>query len=241
MAEPAWLTGSGRERRSPRATNAGAGASHLRDAHTGHASRAGKRARTLVATAAPMSDDIRIRPAPIPAISEILMIHESTKTRDEYADFLRRFEWAHFATFTATPSAPDRLHRAFRQTIRRLERRAQGPIHFFVVLELGAAGVPHLHALLTGTVHLPCEEIARSWWLGHSDVRRFDASRGGIFYLTKSIHHEDADYDLSPRLTKRQVSSGAFSSPETCVQSDEGEWDEFPLLKELREEGLHMG
>lgn len=125
--------------------------------------------------------------------------------RDEYANFLRQFDWQHFATFTAPPPASERLVRSFHQTVRRLERVAQGPVRTFWVVEQGGGGVPHVHALLAGTRRLSCQEIAERWDLGHCDVQIYDPAQGAAYYLTKSLADEDTPWDLSSKLSPRPM------------------------------------
>lgn len=162
------------------------------------------------------------------------MLNKSYATREAYSTFLSRFAWTHFATFTAPPTAEDRLTHALAQTIRRLERVAQGPVRFFWVLERGSGETPHLHVLLTGTGRLCCERIARAWHLGRSDVAEFDATRGGVYYLTKSLLDPDARWDLSRQLQASETTAAASTG--TAYDEDD-DFDPDPPLPSIRQPG----
>jgi hypothetical protein len=84
--------------------------------------------------------------------------------------------------------------------------------------------------LLTGTERVSTDRIARAWKLGHSDVGAYDPERGAAFYLTKSLQLPDATWDLSPQLNAHD----AAAAQDICPLIDE-HFDEFPLLRELRE------
>lgn len=156
---------------------------------------------------------------------------EEIRSRDAYALFLRSIDWNHFATFTAATRFDDRLERALLQTIRRLERVAQGPVHVFWVREVGSLGTPHIHALLKGTERVPLARIVGAWQLGRADVRAYDPAGGAAYYLTKSLLDADARWDLSTKLQALPVHQPSGEPPE-AVNDD----PEFPLLRELRAE-----
>lgn len=124
-----------------------------------------------------------------------------TPTNDDYALWLTQFKWDHFCTLTAPPSCDDKLRAGFAKAVRRLERVAHRAVGWYFVRERGAAGTPHLHALLEGTAHLTCAQIVRAWKLGHADVKPFDMQQGGVSYLTKTLAEPDAIWDVSKRLT----------------------------------------
>ena len=120
--------------------------------------------------------------------------------RKAFEMFLAGFGWSHFCTFTAPPAVEARLVPSLSQTVRRLERVAQGPVRWFWVRERGSGGTPHLHVLLSGTDKVSCQRIRKAWKLGHSDVSPYDPSKGGVFYLTKDLFSEDSLWDVAPKL-----------------------------------------
>jgi hypothetical protein len=154
--------------------------------------------------------------------------------RAAYTEFLKQFGWSHFATFTAATSSDDRLLHRLPQAIRQLERVAQGPVRAFWVRERGACGTPHLHVLLTGTAGIACERIDRAWRIGRADVEIYDPTRGAVFYLTKSLMEPDARWDLSSKLP------GRVTNHAPILDLDDPD-PEFPLLRELREQGIALG
>lgn len=151
--------------------------------------------------------------------------------RAAYTEFLKQFEWSHFATFTAATSSDDRLLYRLPQAIRNMEKAAKGPVRAFWVRERGTCGTPHLHALLTGTEGLSCKQIDRAWRIGRADVQSFDPSRGAVYYLTKSLLEPDARWDLSSRLPRRVIDRAPI------LDLDDPEL-EFPFSRELREQGI---
>ena len=119
-------------------------------------------------------------------------------TQAIYGLHFSQFQWSHFCTFTSNTRSDDRLLAAFAQTIRRLERAAQGPIPFVRVRERGNAnGHPHLHVLLAGTGHLTTEQVARKWRLGNVNVKEYDPEQGAAFYIAKSFTSDDELWDVS--------------------------------------------
>lgn len=154
--------------------------------------------------------------------------------RAAYTEFLKQFEWSHFATFTAATSSDDRLRHRLPQTIRQLERVAQGPVRACWVRERGTCGTPHLHVLLTGTECLSCKQIDRAWRIGRADVQIYDPARGAVFYLTKSLLDADALWDLSSRLPRRVTNRARV------LDLDDPDL-EFPFSRELREQGITQG
>lgn len=151
--------------------------------------------------------------------------------RAAYADFLRQFEWAHFATFTAATASDDLLLYRLPQAIRNMEKAAKKPVRAFWVRERGAYGTPHLHVLLTGTEGLSSKQIDRAWRIGRADVQVYDPARGAVFYLTKSLLEPDARWDLSSRLPRRVTNRAPV------LDLDDPEL-EFPFSRELREQGI---
>lgn len=154
--------------------------------------------------------------------------------RAAYAEFLRQFEWAHFATFTAATASDNLLLYRLPQAIRNMEKAAKGPVRAFWVRERGACGTPHLHVLLTGTEGLSCKQIDRAWRIGRADVQVYDPARGAVFYLTKSFLEPDARWDLSSRLPRRATNRVPI------LDLDDPDL-EFPPIRELREQGIVLG
>lgn len=149
---------------------------------------------------------MRTRPLTFPtALSESsteqLEASNAARLRQEWTTHLERFDWHHYCTLTAQPTAPDKLRREFMEGfIRRLARCTQEPISWFYTLERGAGGTAHMHALLSGTLRLTTLRVQRAWDFGFAHVRVYDPSRGAAHYLTKDVVFEHGDYDVSRRM-----------------------------------------
>ena len=119
--------------------------------------------------------------------------------RRVWGDWLNQFSWDHFATLTFRhqPSSPGAIRR-FGVFVRRLEQRAQERVHWFYVLERGAAGMFHLHSLLSGTNRLHAASVADAWSWGRADASDYDARRGAAYYVTKSVASDVVEYDIDP-------------------------------------------
>jgi hypothetical protein len=121
--------------------------------------------------------------------------------RRAWAAHLGAYEWHHFATLTSrTPRSRTGLVREWAPVfVRRLERRAQRRIDWYVAAERGASGEWHLHALLYGTGALSTADVERAWKIGHTRVRVYDPNRGAAGYVAKAVLDSDAWYDVSRR------------------------------------------
>ena len=138
-----------------------------------------------------------------PLPSRFLSDHEAAydqltyDARHELGKWLGRFSWDHFATFTFTyQPAQETALQHLKRLIRRLEQRAQGPVKWFYVLEVGGAGVRHLHVLLEGTRMLTGEAVRQAWSWGRKHVSRYDPRRGATYYVTKHVGSEVIEYDI---------------------------------------------
>ncbi len=124
---------------------------------------------------------------------------DAMRTRRAWGAFLSGFLWHHFATLTFAyqPSVPVAIRR-FGVFVRRLEQRAQERVHWFYVLERGAAGMFHVHSLLSGTNRLHAASVADAWSWGRADASDYDARRGAAYYVTKSVASDVVEYDIDP-------------------------------------------
>jgi hypothetical protein len=129
--------------------------------------------------------------------------------RREYGHWLGSdLVWHHLATLTfAHEASLEVAHREFGGWVRSLERRGQRAVGWFLVVERGAAGRLHLHALLVGTQHLQTEELERTWRPGRAAVSVYDPGKPGSYYLSRalalgqSIGHRAGVEATSARLT----------------------------------------
>jgi hypothetical protein len=127
---------------------------------------------------------------------------EGERLRREWGDFLATFAWCHFVTLTLRqPCSPERLRRRFLdQWIRRLASMTQTSPPYFFAIEETCAGWPHVHALVAATAALTTARLESAWDYGFTDVREYDASRGGAHYVVKGIGRTCELYDVSRRL-----------------------------------------
>lgn len=123
-------------------------------------------------------------------------------TVGDWGGFLGAYRWNYFATFTAKSRATDRQMRtAFAQLVRRLERVAQGRVHWFIAVEYDALGEqPHIHALIAAPSTISAKEVERTWQLGRSQAFVYDRSLGAAHYLPKTFAWNVDGYDCSKKL-----------------------------------------
>lgn len=135
------------------------------------------------------------------------------RVRRAWADHLGQYEWTHFVTVTTRlPHTPRQLKRAFEHGyVRRLTRITQGPVPWFCVVENGAHGSAHLHALLAQTERLHVDQLRAAWKLGHTHAEPYEDRRGAAYYLTKEMAAgtergvlTEAEYDVSARQPARR-------------------------------------
>ncbi len=145
--------------------------------------------------------------------------------RQAYADYFRQFAWDHFCTFTAKQTGDDDLVKGVVQTVRRLNRVAQGPVEYVWFRERGSvAGTRHVHVLLLGTRHVSAAGVENAWRKGKADAAVYEPHRGGAFYLTKSLFADDELWDCSPGLGRSAIGR----PPTSCTWSEDG-WPDLPL------------
>ena len=120
---------------------------------------------------------------------------------ESWGQWLNEYDWDHYCTLTfqweATVSGAIRQYQRF---IRRLERRAQGAINWFMVIEYGRGGWLHIHALLGATNALLKESVDVAWPAGKTNVQTYDSQRGASHYITKAITSEATFWDISANL-----------------------------------------
>jgi len=151
--------------------------------------------------------------------------------RQAYAVHFRGFDWDHFCTFTGENPADDDLVKRFLQTVRRLTRITQGPVEYLWVRERGAvAGTRHVHALLRGTGGMTPAHVERKWYRGIAHVNVYEPTRGGVYYLTKTMTAgDDERWDCSPGLGRSAVDRPSTARPEGA---------NGPTARTWREDGL---
>jgi hypothetical protein len=122
----------------------------------------------------------------------------------ELGNYLVRFQWDHFVTLTTrTPLTPETIRWVVeREFIRSLARRAQRPVRYFFAVEGGErlGGFHHAHGLVSGTEALEVPSIEQSWKRGFTSIRRYDASRGAAYYVTKELRADRDYYFVSRRM-----------------------------------------
>jgi hypothetical protein len=121
------------------------------------------------------------------------------RARTAFGEWLGGLDlWDHFATLTFDyyPSL-DTARRLFDVWVKRLERDAKGRVNWFWVLERGAFGKPHLHALVSGTAGIGSTGCVGAWSFGLAEAVDYDRNRAASYYLTKTLNLDWAEYDLS--------------------------------------------
>jgi hypothetical protein len=141
----------------------------------------------------------------------------------QWQGFLRRFRWEWFGTLTYAPPSPRREHssRLFGDFIEDLKQQGAPEISWFRVLE-SAAAQTHIHFLAGNTGSVTARRAEDYWGRKHgfARIRQFDPLRAGIFYMLKTAHHKDFDWDASTDLdpqkstTLPSVSNAASRHPE---------------------------
>ena len=131
-------------------------------------------------------------------------------TQRDWGEWLTGFLWAHFATLTFRhqPAVPAAI-RDFKVWVRRLEQRALERVYWFYALERGAAGMLHLHCLVSGTRELSGGSLEDAWSWGRADASPYDPERGASYYVTKAVASDAAEYDIDPPPRPRREPSGS--------------------------------
>lgn len=135
-------------------------------------------------------------------VEEVTRREWEAAVKDGWREMLTRYDWDSFATLTASLWTPEGLLRAFKQYARHLASVAQGKVRYFVVVEVGPSGTPHLHALLAGTASLTNEVLEKKWRPGLARVERFDERRGAAAYITKDIMRNADDWAFSEKMPR---------------------------------------
>lgn len=132
-----------------------------------------------------------------------LTLEEQRQIRRAYGDFLQRYDWTHFCTFTSdnpflkTQALTGYFEKTF---IPRLENRIERPVSWFWVTEWSPGiGRLHLHALLAADGANEAH-VVREWNKGNAKVERFDPARGASYYVSKHITQEETEIGLSDTL-----------------------------------------
>jgi hypothetical protein len=123
------------------------------------------------------------------------------KLQAHYGRWLNGFRWTHWGTFTLSGRWTSRkqLRMAFGRFLRRVGGLAQSAVPWFMVIETGAGGRTHIHALLEIPDGFGDVDLAAAWIEGRVEVEPFDPHRGASYYLAKCVLDEDAEYDISKK------------------------------------------
>jgi len=121
-------------------------------------------------------------------------------TNADYGSWLNEYQWDYFVTLTTRhPGSERSLTKEFKDCfVRRLDKVAQRSISWFYVVEYSANREPHLHVLLWANGKLSRRQLETAWKLGYTEVRAYDRSLGGTYYVTKTVTTSHPDnYDFS--------------------------------------------
>lgn len=123
----------------------------------------------------------------------------------DYASWIHRWPWHHFATFTfGRVLSPSTCEHHWKTFINSLERYTRGRIGWLRVPEgrWSGCGKPyislHYHALLIYK-HPPAPGVVEAMWgakSGDAQVEVYDPGRGAAWYITKMFPKNDCDFDL---------------------------------------------
>ncbi len=120
---------------------------------------------------------------------------------ESWGQWLNEYDWSHYCTLTFQREATiDGASRQFHRFVRRLERRNQRAVTWFMVIERGGGGWLHIHSLLGATNTLPNKSVDLAWTAGITDVQTYDSQRGATHYITKDITSEATFWDISKNL-----------------------------------------
>lgn len=121
--------------------------------------------------------------------------------RNAWAEFLGARAWDFEITLTSKHAVgAARLAREFRRMQRRLERISKSPVLWYYVIEHGASGREHIHALLGCDKCLVGDIIASQWRLGHTRVRRYASEHGASYVVKQFGSRQPEHYDISAAL-----------------------------------------
>jgi len=115
---------------------------------------------------------------------------EAAKLADAWAEYLARNEpYDHFATFTFKyPTISEgAAWRHFHRYLAQLESKAGGAVAFAGLLAESEGGAKHMHALVTGTKHLPQQVLRETWVHGISQTYNYDPRLGARGYLARHL------------------------------------------------------
>jgi hypothetical protein len=129
---------------------------------------------------------------------------------DAWTELIGEIQWDHFCTFTFNRHVSiDFAHREMTSYYRRVESLGQA-IRWAHTVEAGPTnGNTHVHAVISGTARYPTAVLRRRWKHGHTQIERFDPTRGWRQYLVKDVDALRSEFDASPRLRWRKPAEGS--------------------------------
>lgn len=118
-----------------------------------------------------------------------------------WAEFLSRWEWEWFGTFTVDPSRALNelsLHRTWNFFINRMNRTLYGPrypkkighgVNWVRATEYTKKGVPHYHALIGYVGKTDRQEVQERWWkvAGFAKIGRIRDAPSAYTYCAKYV------------------------------------------------------
>jgi len=125
------------------------------------------------------------------------MIIPSEVYMQEVGDWLGRFEWSLYGTFSFRRCMrSDSALKAVRRFITSLDSSAR---FVLAVRQYQDADKPHIHGLIRGLEGCNCFYLANRWYKGYGIARVFpyDKTRGASYYLAKNAYGNWGELDVS--------------------------------------------
>jgi hypothetical protein len=127
-------------------------------------------------------------------------------TEEALGSHISKFNWSHFMVLTFQEHFNPNIERCkgeFRKFIRRVEGQNEKKVYWYYALEKKDCSPPHIHCLL-GNCQIPIRDVRKLWRDGHSYVRLFDPTLGGVWYVTglQRKHTLDWDWHLSDKIKR---------------------------------------
>jgi len=118
-------------------------------------------------------------------------------TRKAYIGYLGRIEWTHFCTLTfRNPVSASTAWNRLKEWLSKIRVRYKRTVSWFAAVEVGEEKERHIHVLLQISPSVTSDALRSQWQAGISHIQKFDPNKPGIYYLTKTLDRDDAEYDL---------------------------------------------
>jgi hypothetical protein len=125
----------------------------------------------------------------------------SYSNKSAYVDWLRDYSWTYFCTFSFRAGFRRKAaNRLFAEWINGVEAAEGARMSWVRVGEIGKNGKIHFHVLIAGSVRrMLRHEVHWQKMAGNLVVKRYEADRGGLEYVLKSMETSE-DYDIDFQL-----------------------------------------